>query len=31
VTEHKLRPVVTKEKIIVGGTVPGDVELEAIV
>jgi Protein of unknown function (DUF1236) len=30
VTEHKVRPVVTKEKIIVGGTVPGDVELEAV-
>jgi Protein of unknown function (DUF1236) len=30
VTEHKVRPVVTKEKIIVGGTVPNDVELEAV-
>jgi Protein of unknown function (DUF1236) len=30
VTEHKVRPVVTKEKIIVGGTVPGDIELEAV-
>jgi hypothetical protein len=30
VTEHKVRLVVTKEKIIVGGTVPGDVELEAV-
>ncbi|MCP3442516.1 DUF1236 domain-containing protein [Bradyrhizobium sp. CCGUVB14] len=30
VTEHHLRPVTTKEKIIVGATVPGDVELEAV-
>jgi Protein of unknown function (DUF1236) len=30
VTEHKVRPIVTKEKIIVGGTVPNDVELEAV-
>jgi hypothetical protein len=30
VTEHKIRPVTTKEKIIVGGRVPGDVELEAV-
>ena len=30
VTEHKVRPVVTKEKIIMGGTVPNDVELEAV-
>ena len=30
VTEHKVRPVVTEEKIIVGGTVHGDVELEAV-
>jgi Protein of unknown function (DUF1236) len=30
VTEHKVRPVVTREKIIVGGTVPSDVELEAV-
>jgi uncharacterized protein DUF1236 len=30
VTEHNVRPVVTKEKIIVGGTVPSDVELEAV-
>jgi hypothetical protein len=30
VSEHKVRPVVTKEKIIVGGTVPSDVELEAV-
>ena len=30
VTEHHLRPVTTKEKIIVGATVPTDVELEAV-
>jgi hypothetical protein len=30
ITEHKVRPVVTKEKIVVGGTVPSDVELEAV-
>lgn len=30
VTEHHLRPVTTKEKIIVGATVPSDVELEAV-
>jgi Protein of unknown function (DUF1236) len=30
VTEHKVRPVVTREQIIVGGTVPSDVELEAV-
>ena len=30
VTEHRVRPVVTKEKIIVGATVPKDVELEAV-
>jgi len=30
VTEHKIRPVTTKEKIIVGGRVPADVELEAV-
>jgi sugar (pentulose or hexulose) kinase len=30
VTEHHLRPVTTKEKIIVGGRVPSDVELEAV-
>lgn len=30
VTEHHLRPITTKEKIIVGATVPGDVELEAV-
>jgi hypothetical protein len=30
VTEHHVRPVTTKEKIIVGATVPTDVELEAV-
>jgi hypothetical protein len=30
VTEHKIRPVTTKEKIVVGGRVPGDVELESV-
>lgn len=30
VTEHRVRPVTTKEKIVVGGTVPSDVELEAV-
>ena len=30
VTEHHLRPVTTKEKIVVGTTVPSDVELEAV-
>jgi uncharacterized protein DUF1236 len=30
VTEHKLRPVTTKEKIVVGSPVPADVELEAV-
>ncbi|MEK9278876.1 MULTISPECIES: DUF1236 domain-containing protein [unclassified Bradyrhizobium] len=30
ITEHRVRPIVTKEKIIVGGTVPQDVELEAV-
>lgn len=30
ITEHHLRPVTTKEKIIVGATVPSDVELEAV-
>ncbi|MBB4395014.1 DUF1236 domain-containing protein [Bradyrhizobium sp. ERR14] len=30
VTEHHLRPITTKEKIIVGAPVPGDVELEAV-
>jgi len=30
VTEHRVRPVTTKEKIIVGATVPSDVELEVV-
>ncbi|QDP24781.1 DUF1236 domain-containing protein [Bradyrhizobium cosmicum] len=30
VTEHRVRPIVKNEKIIVGATVPGDVELEAV-
>jgi hypothetical protein len=30
VTEHRVRPVVTKEKIVVGSPVPRDVELEAV-
>ncbi|RXH11667.1 DUF1236 domain-containing protein [Bradyrhizobium guangzhouense] len=30
VTEHHLRPVTTKEKIIIGAQVPSDVELEAV-
>jgi Protein of unknown function (DUF1236) len=30
VTEHKIRPVTTKEKIVVGGRVPSEVELEAV-
>lgn len=30
VTEHKVRPITTQEKIIVGGRVPSDVELEAV-
>ncbi|MGY4508428.1 DUF1236 domain-containing protein [Bradyrhizobium sp. USDA 3650] len=30
VTEHRIRPVTTKEKIVVGAAVPGDVELEAV-
>ncbi|QQO32459.1 DUF1236 domain-containing protein [Bradyrhizobium diazoefficiens] len=30
VTEHHLRPVMTKEKIIVGAKVPSDIELEAV-
>jgi hypothetical protein len=30
ITEHKVRPVVTKEKIVVGQPVPRDVELEAV-
>ena len=30
VTEHHLRPITTKEKIVVGAPVPRDVELEAV-
>jgi hypothetical protein len=30
ITEQKIRPVQTREKIIVGATVPSDVELEAV-
>jgi Protein of unknown function (DUF1236) len=30
VTEHKVRPIATREKIVVGGTVPSDVELVAV-
>ncbi|WP_338830634.1 DUF1236 domain-containing protein [Bradyrhizobium sp. 27S5] len=30
VTEHKIRPIETREKIVVGTTVPRDVELEAV-
>jgi len=30
VTEKRVRPVTTREKIIVGGRVPADVELEAV-
>jgi Protein of unknown function (DUF1236) len=30
VTEHKLRPIATREKIVVGGAVPSDVELVAV-
>lgn len=30
VTEHKIRPVTTKERIVVGTRVPADVELEAV-
>lgn len=30
VTEHKVRPITTHEKIIVGSRVPADVELEAV-
>jgi Protein of unknown function (DUF1236) len=30
VTEHRLRPVATREKIVVGAKVPSDVELEAV-
>ena len=30
VTEHKIRPVQTREKIVVGAAVPQEVELEAV-
>ncbi|MCP3391296.1 DUF1236 domain-containing protein [Bradyrhizobium sp. CCGB12] len=30
VTEQRVRPVTTKQKIIVGAAVPGDVELESV-
>lgn len=30
VTEHRIRPVETREKIVVGSPVPRDVELEAV-
>jgi hypothetical protein len=30
VTEQKIRPITTKERIVVGGTVPSDVELVAV-
>jgi hypothetical protein len=30
ITEHKIRPVTTKEKIVVGARVPAEVELEAV-
>ncbi|QPF89813.1 DUF1236 domain-containing protein [Bradyrhizobium commune] len=30
VTEHRVRPIATQEKIIVGATIPSDVELEAV-
>ena len=30
ITENRIRPVQTREKIIVGATVPSDVELEAV-
>ena len=30
VTEHKLRPVTTREKIVVGAAVPSEVELQAV-
>jgi hypothetical protein len=30
VTEHKIRPVETRERIVVGAKVPTDVELEAV-
>ena len=30
VTEHKVRPVTTREKIVVGAKLPSDVELQAV-
>lgn len=30
ITEHKIRPVETREKIVIGHPVPRDVELEAV-
>ncbi|NOJ38711.1 DUF1236 domain-containing protein [Bradyrhizobium australiense] len=30
VTEHKIRPIETRERIVVGAKVPTDVELEAV-
>jgi hypothetical protein len=30
ITEHKVRPITTREKIVVGATVPSDVELVAV-
>ena len=30
ITEHKVRPVQTREKIVVGATVPSEVELEVV-
>ena len=30
VTEHKIRPIATKERIAIGATVPADVELVAV-
>lgn len=30
ITEHRIRPVETREKIVVGSPVPRDVELEAV-
>jgi hypothetical protein len=30
VTEHKIRPVETRERIVVGAKIPTDVELEAV-
>ena len=30
VTEHKVRPITTKERIVVGSRVPADIELDAV-